>query len=849
MSNHYAMRAVFLQVAVVLLLFPGAAAQDTAAARSKDSNVPQANVYIPADALRALAGSAVAPAGAEIDLKVFTWAARIRSDNRPDKGNVREITIDRNPFSAEYDRLANTRIETLPRFGAGKIHGGAALNFNDRVLNSRNPYADVRPPSQQRIYTGNLSGPLISDKALFFVSFDKRELDEYAVINATVLNDALSVTNLRRVELTPEKFWRLSPRFDFQLNKTNTVRVGYFYDRSDEPKADIGGRALPARAVDEGAAIQQLNLTEISILSPQVVNETRFQYFRWSRTAKSDPRTQPIVVPDSFGDGGADVTRSAYTQNQFELQNYTTMTLKRHTLRYGGRLRAALVNDLTELKNTYVFDGHVAPTLDRDNRVVLGPDGRPKPAFINGIEVYRRTILFQRLGLGPSEIRSMGGGATRYIGVIGNPFAEVKQVDFGGFIHDDWKLRPDFALSFGLRYQNQTNVHGKLNFAPRAAFVWTPWTDGAGQPRMVIRGGAGVFYDWMPTHVTLEITHFNGINESQFSATDPRTLDFFPNIPPSALLASLPRTIFSKATDFSQPYAARSSLGVEQIVSKKITLSASYLYARGFHRLLIRNINAPLPGSGVRPLGHDDNIIEWQTDGLYRYNSLIVNASVRPNSRISLSAAYAFSHTNSDTDGTFLANPYDLRADYGRAGTDIRHQFTLNGSFDVPWGVTLIPFLTAQSGPPFDIQTGLDNNNDSIFRDRPAFATEIGKPSVIATQFGAFDLAPGPGQRTIPRNFGENPGYFSVNLRISRAFTLSERKAPANKGPNGSQTSRSYKLGVALDAVNILNRTNQGGIVGNLTAASFGESYNLRKIGQRSASNNRTIHLAVSFNF
>jgi outer membrane receptor protein involved in Fe transport len=110
----------------------------------------------------------------------------------------------------------------------------------------------------------------------------------------------------------------------------------------------------------------------------------------------------------------------------------------------------------------------------------------------------------------------------------GNPFAEVRQWDIGAFVQDDWKLRPDFTVSGGLRYQYQTNLKSKLLFAPRASFAWTPWFDPHGQPKTVIRGGAGVFYDLVRTSVTLQTNRFDGQTEQQYIVTNPALLGALP---------------------------------------------------------------------------------------------------------------------------------------------------------------------------------------------------------------------------------------------------------------------------------------------------------------------------------
>src|SRR5215217_9637266 len=123
-----------------------------------------------AAALQALAGPSAGPNGGQIFVDGFTGG------RLPPRASIREVRINSNPFSAEYDRLGFGRIEILTRPGTDRYRGQVSFNFNDDALNSRNPFADRRPPIQTRQYGGNFGGPLLKRKASFFVDFDKRDI-------------------------------------------------------------------------------------------------------------------------------------------------------------------------------------------------------------------------------------------------------------------------------------------------------------------------------------------------------------------------------------------------------------------------------------------------------------------------------------------------------------------------------------------------------------------------------------------------------------------------------------------------------------------------------------------------
>jgi hypothetical protein len=111
-----------------------------------------------------------------------------------------------------------------------------------------------------------------------------------------------------------------------------------------------------------------------------------------------------------------------------------------------------------------------------------------------------------------------------------------------------------------------------------------------------------------------------------------------------------------------------------------------------------------------------------------------------------------------------------------RAGFDVRHRVQMNGSASLPWQLRLSPLITLSSGRPYNITTGRDLNGDGLFNDRPAFATDLNRPSVVHTGVGAFDLAPLAGQTIVPRNYGQGPGQAIVNMRLSKTIAFGEKQ-------------------------------------------------------------------------
>jgi hypothetical protein len=455
----------------------------------------------------------------------------------------------------------------------------------------------------------------------------------------------------------------------------------------------------------------------------------------------------------------------------------------------------------------------------------------------SSLDSYRVTLLGQQAGLSPQQIRAGGGGASQFSIAGGNPLASLNQFDTGIFALDDWRARPNLTLSVGLRYEVQTNLGDHRDFAPRAGIAWG--LGGKGKPaKTVIRAGAGLFFDRVGESLSLDALRRDGIHQQQFVVDAP---DFYPVIPSIAQLLGnrTPQAIRELDGRMRAPEMAQMGIGVERQLPKNIVLAVNYLRSQGWHSLRSRDITAPVAGAATSTTA----TYLYEASGVFRQNQLVTSVNARVNPRFSLTGSYTLNKAESDTDGagTFGADPYDLRPEYGRAGFDIRHRVQLNGAFSAPWGLRLSPLLVATSGRPINITVGRDLNGDTLFTDRPAFATDLARGSVRQTTFGAFDLLPIAGQTLIPRNYGEGPGQFALNLRLAKTFKLGE----AVKGKRDPMEITFTAL-----SRNLLNHPNLALPVGNLSSSLFGQSTALVSGGGgNSASGNRRIEFQLRLAF
>ena len=617
---------------------------------------------------------------------------------------------------------------------------------------------------------------------------------------------------------------------------------------------------------------ETLQVSDAQMLSSHVINETRFQFIRDSTTNSANQAGAAINVLGEFTGGGNVYGQSADTISRYELQNYTSWAVGKHFVKFGGRLRASSDNSYS------VANGN--GTLTYSETDAASGTVSPLANYLQGTP-SQLSIVNLMPGKDPRIVLS---------------FADV-----GVYAEDDWKLRPNLTLSYGLRFESQSSINDKADFAPRLGLSW-----GLGSaksaPKTVLRLGYGIFYDRFTEDLVLQAERLNGDVEQQtiYTAT-PNAPITCPagTYPPSALVAAncnttgVPNslTLYQINSNLHAPYTMQSAVSVERQLGKVGTVSVTYLNSRGIHQLNLENANAP-DALGLRPLSAahgDDNIYQYNSEAIFKQNQLITNVQIRLSQKLSVTSFYALGYANSDTGGPSSnpSNQYDLTQDYGRAAFDVRNRMFLSGTASLAHNIRISPFVIANSGAPFNITTGQDNNGDSFFNDRPSYATNpicVGAQStgcdaatnVKSTQYGALNVAPTAGERLVPINYGKGSANVTVNMRVSKTFGFGGEAAGSNSpsqsqgaggggrggpgggfgGPRGlanvfgpASTSRRYNLTLTMTGRNIFNTWNPGLPIGNLASTMFGKTDSLAGGPFSSGSANRRVDFQAMFAF
>ncbi len=814
--------------------------------------------------LQALAGPSAGPNGGQIYIDGFTGG------QLPPKASIREIRINQNPFSAEYDKLGYGRIEILTKPGSDQFHGQLYFGGTSSAFNAKSPFVQTQPGYETTQFSGNVGGPL-SKKASFFFNLERRDINDSQVIDARTLDSNFNPLTLSEAIANPRTRTNFSPRLDYQLSANNTLTARYQFYRENETDDGVGQFSLPSQGYNVTNSEQSLQVSDSQIFSGKIVNETRFQYIRDRNNLNAQSPLPTIGVPGAFTSGGNSQGSIIDNRDTYELQNYTSMALGVHFLKFGGRLRdnRDSSNSMSNFNGTYAFTS------------------------LDGAELtsYKSTLM-SLPGSGPYQAKV----------TVGVPSVAVNVFDVGLYLQDDWRFRSNMTLSYGLRYETQNAISDHADVAPRIGFAWGLGGGGKNKsPKTVLRAGFGMFYDRFTSDLVMQAERVNGLNQEQLVINNPAYCPNSPgltclNLPaqPCATGSSLvdPNTCSKYRIDrnLRAPYVMQTGASLERQLTKSANLTVTYLNTRGVHSLLVSNINAPEPGTyppgdpfnaaAIRPFGNVGNIFEYQSDGVFRQKQLIVNSNIRMGAKFSLFGFYVLNYADSDTAGpsSFSSNPYDLGQDYGRAAFDIRHRIFFGGTMALPHAFRLSPFLIAQSGPPFNITVPTDLNGTTVFNSRPSFASTLSNPAdVVITQFGTFDTVPAPGEKIVPINYGTTSRRFTLNVRLGKTFGFGRKPeaAPTAGGPGGgpgsgrggggehgrggpfgggfggmgTPTDRRYNLTFSVSARNVLNVVNVATPSGVLGSPFFGQPNALATGPFSSAGANRRIDLQVQFAF
>ena len=445
----------------------------------------------------------------------------------------------------------------------------------------------------------------------------------------------------------------------------------YQYYRDVETNTGVGQFNLPETGTNVFSQEHTLQATDTQVIGAHAINESRFQFIH------DDSENTPVSTLTNLERGrcvhGLRVRRIRHfgPAKAIRIPEHHVPEFPQAFLEVWRKDSSAVPDDRDQTSGN--FNG----TFSFGSR--QGAFSTCPNSLVNGSSATSRRFRPTRSrwrdlpkGLPFSTIQAEGGGVSiitpRRFRPPGAPKvipSTVTLVDAGLFVQDDWKVRPNVTLSYGLRFETQNNFSDKSDFAPRVGLAWGIGGDAKKPPKIVLRAGFGIFYDRFTYDLVETQQRYNVLNpmQQQLQIQNPA---FFLPLPSTLPTGTLVSTDYANNPNLRTPYTIQTGVTVERQLTKAANLAVTYLNSRGVHQFYTNNLNPFIPANdasgGVRPNPSEGNIFQYQSAADFEQNQLIVNGRLQMGAKLSLFGYYTYNRANSDTAGvnSFPSNPLDF---------------------------------------------------------------------------------------------------------------------------------------------------------------------------------------------
>ena len=697
----------------------------------------------------------------------------------PPKSLIKSIRISRDQFAAEIHSAGAPRIEVITQPGTTVLTGTFGGNFYSSATDGTNPLLGRTAPGGSAQFYNSFAGTIVPNKLNFSVYTTGTNAFSTSVQCSAAAGQRRCANSSVR---TPNRQVFGFYGINYAVNQDHVIRAQYVPTRQRQRNLGLGEYAQVERAFHTWNDSDVLNISEFGPLGRRSVINLRLSLSRSDNTSSSVFEGPASVILDERTEGGAQRT--------------------------GGTHHKAL---MSAVDIDYVRGRHSVRTGVQVDGAWFRSDANSN---------YLGTYTFE------TREKFEAGQPRSYTRRTGDPNISYTNVQVAAFVQDDIRLRRNLTISPGVRYEIQSLVPDRVNFGPRFGVTWAPFADG----RTTLRASAGHFFDWLPTSTYQETLQVDGFRQREINILNP-------SYPDPGFVAASPVNRYVLNAGRRMPSNTRVSGGIQRALGRIMLGSLTYSHVRGSGLLVGENLNAP--EAGVRPDPAFANVILAVSEGRTRQHNVEANVNVNfagvgaplPVPGIGkliewrrglrLVATYTHTRHENDTDGPFSTPATnDLRAEWGPASGEVRHRAFAQLTTWFLRNFTSVLGVTASSAPPLTIRTGLDDNGDLIFNDRPS---DVGRNSV------------------------RTRGTWNANVNFSYGFTMGRKTVATDGGVTltgtaasgltanivGTQTRPRFRLSFNLGIANFLNRENYAGYSGVLTSQFYRQptmAYGVRRL-------------------
>jgi Carboxypeptidase regulatory-like domain/TonB dependent receptor-like, beta-barrel len=678
---------------------------------------------------------------------------------QPSISTVREFKVNNSTYSAEYGRNSGAIVNIATRSGGNQFHGEMFEFLRNDYFDARNIFDLTdgdqdgkldKPPFRRNQFGADLGGPIIKDKTFFFFTYEGTRQRQRLAIGSGVPTIAQRATV---TDPTVQRLFTLIPSPNFGVNQfvgsaiapvdidqwtgdvSHTLGErdqlhGYYAIQRDlRGEPTLQGNTIPGFGDTRRSRRQIFTLNETRTFNSNIVNEARLGFNRISFNIKPNAQlnpadfgivngiNQPIGLPQitvtgfNLNFGGPNLTPQGRGDMTAVVSDTLSYLRGRHSFKFGGEYRRFYNNNFAQNVGSFGF------------------------ANINDF---------------------LNGQANLFTATLGNQSSSIIQEALGFFAQDGFKLKQNFTLELGLRYDwlmspserydrfvvfdpatvSLNRVGAGIDeiyqdnhvVQPRVGFAWDPFKDG----KTSIRAGYAILADQPVTNLVVGPTTNPPLAAprrftSQATGPGLRFTTFGSALSDAAALGLAPTSVDQ---NFENAYVQSWNLNVQREVTPNLGVTVGYFGSKGTHLRIQRNINqyrsdgtSPFaalssnsPILAGAPLG---TIFENGSAGNSSYNALWVTANQRLSRGLQFNASYTFSksidYNSLNTQGVVVQDSFNLRGDRGVSDFDVRNRFVINWIYELPFkgnrlveGWQLSSITQLQSGNPINVITNIN---------------------------------------------------------------------------------------------------------------------------------------------
>ncbi len=661
---------------------------------------------------------------------------------------IQEYKVTTGRYSAEFGRSTGGVVSVVTKSGSNTLTGSAFGFFRDAKLNAETHFekeadSGKQPFSQQQI-GATLGGPIARNRAFFFGSYEFNRRQDYK----TVFTNGV-LPSEEGPQIAPFRNHLILGRTDFHLGHEQSVMVRFSREDNKRQNDFIGGNTLKSAGALNTNVINMVTGKHTVVLGSSKVNEFLVQYQYFDNNIIANDNSNPGIQTPDFFFGANTNTPQETIQKRWQVKDDFAFRKEGWGGDHDFKVGAEIVKSH--------YGGFFIPTLYGFFNFSERLPGNSIDAYLNHV-------------------------ADSFTGSGGNNEANDNWTSVGVYFQDDYHPTNRLTLNLGLRWEMQAGPYSndfqtpvltdlgnlgynnkrkldKNNFGPRLGFAW----DLKGDAKTVVRGGYGIYYDEIFQNITLYERW-----------TDVRTplnfVSFSPTPWTPAYYAANRQTIRDSFIDptfagqimrltspsLVQPWAQHYNLGVSHELNQQIAIDVDYVHSIGkdeIHRWPINrnyavfgqtvsNQNTSISPAGVFDPVYGEVRVEGNR-GHSQFDGVYLTGKIRlPKAQVLTS--YAWTKAN-NISNDFGSNPSDLtnlnwEADWGPTPNDVRHRFTLGGTWAAYKGLMFSTIVQANTGKPYNAFAGLSGSRNAVRAIDPANGQMFSRNAFRATGFFSWDM-------------------------------------------------------------------------------------------------------------